>query len=125
VDTSPIGVVADAYSFAALSDVNLFVIRNEKTNKNFVRNLTTQLQADKVNEFYAILNDINIDSSSYSSYYSKRYTYGNRRNYSYGGYGDYGYGYGYGYGSSGSGKKKKNDSSGNYFQYYTDDIKEI
>lgn len=125
VDTSPIGVVADAYSFAALSDINLFVIRSNKTNKMFVRNLTSQLKADKVQNFYSILNDVNLQSTSYSSYYTKRYAYGYHRKYSYGGYGDYGYGQAYGYGSTSSGKKKKKGSSDNYFQYYQDDEKEF
>ena len=124
VDTSPIGVVADAYSFASLSDINLFVIRSNKTNKMFVRNLTNQLKADNIKNFYSILNDIDMQSNSYSSYYSRKYAYGYTRKQRYGGYGGYGYGYGYGYLTSATGKKKKGGSE-SYFQYYQDDEKEF
>lgn len=124
VDTSPIGVVADAYSFASLSDINLFVIRSNKTNKMFVRNLTNQLKADNIKNFYSVLNDIDMQSNSYSSYYSRKYAYGYTRKQRYGGYGGYGYGYGYGYLTSATGKKKKGGSE-SYFQYYQDDEKEF
>ncbi|MEA4935048.1 MAG: polysaccharide biosynthesis tyrosine autokinase [Paludibacter sp.] len=119
VDTSPIGIVADAYSFASLSDINLFVIRSGKTNKNFVKNLSAQLKADNISHFYSILNDVQVETNSYSQYYSKRYAYGSSKQYG------YSYGYGYGYGYTASGRKKKKDESDTYFQYYQDDEKEI
>ena len=127
VDTSPIGIVADSYSFASLSDINLFVVRSNKTNKMFVRNLSSQLKADNIQNFYSVLNDVDTNSASYSSYYTKRYAYGYNKRYRYGGYGNYsyGYGYGYGYGSPGSQRKKKKNGSDNYFQYYQDDTKDI
>lgn len=127
VDTSPIGIVADAYSFASLSDINLFVIRSNKTNKNFVRNLSMQLKADNIKNFYSILNDVETQSASYSSYYTRKYGYGQSKNSRYGGYGNYsyGYGYGYGYGSPRGSKRKKNGDSDSYFQYYQDDTKDI
>lgn len=117
VDTSPIGVVADAYSFASLSDINLFVIRSNKTNKTFVKNLTTQLKADNIGNFYSILNDVEVDTNNYSQYYSKRYAYGGNK--------QYGSTYGYGYGYTSSGRKRNKDSSDSYFQYYQDDENEI
>lgn len=123
VDTSPIGIVADSYSFASLSDINLFVIRSNKTDKMFVRNLSSQLKADNIQNFYAVLNDVDTNSASYSSYYTKRYAYGYNNRYRYGGYGNYSYGYGYG--SMRSSKKKKKGDSDNYFQYYQDDTKDI
>jgi capsular exopolysaccharide synthesis family protein len=42
VDTSPIGIVADAYSLAQISDVNLYVVRNEKTSKSVLKKITSQ-----------------------------------------------------------------------------------
>jgi capsular exopolysaccharide synthesis family protein len=116
VDTSPIGVVADAYSFASMSDINLFVIRSNKTNKLFLRNLSNQLKADDVTHFYSVLNDVEVDSGSYSQYYSRKYAYGKSKSY---GVAAYGYGYGY---TSGKGKSKDSDS---YYQYYQDDAKDI
>jgi len=76
IDTSPIGIVADAYSLANISDVNLFVVRNGKTNKSFFKKLSAQLKSDKLPNLYTVINDISIEELSYSRYYSKKYTYG-------------------------------------------------
>jgi tyrosine-protein kinase Etk/Wzc len=104
VDSSPIGMVTDAYSLAHLSDVNLFVVRNAKTNKTFFKKLCTQLKVDNLPHMYSILNDIVDDGSRYSNYKLYKYAYliGN----------SYGYGY--------SSKKKKGEAE-KYFHYYEDD----
>jgi len=105
VDTSPIGIVADAYSLAQISDVNLYVVRNEKTSKTVLKKITAQLKADNINNIFTIMNDVSTEENKYSKYYSKKYTYG---------YNSYGY-------MSGSKTNKKNDLSDKYFQYYEDD----
>ncbi|OIP84082.1 MAG: hypothetical protein AUK44_03565 [Porphyromonadaceae bacterium CG2_30_38_12] len=110
VDTSPIGIVADAYAIAHLSDINIFVARSGKTSKSHFAKISKQLKSDNV-EAYCILNDVMSEESRYSRYYSRRYGYG----YGYG-YGS-GYGYGYGYGNT----RKKKEASEKYFQYYQDD----
>lgn len=104
VDTSPIGVVADAYSLALQSDVNLFIVRNGKTNKSFYKKLSAQLKSDRFQNMYTVMNDISIEENRYSKYYSKKYTYG------------YGYNYTSGYSS-----KTRKEASDKYFQYYQDD----
>jgi len=104
VDTSPIGVVADAYSLALQSDVNLFIVRNGKTNKSFYKKLSAQLKSDNIQNMYTVMNDISIEENRYSKYYSKKYTYG------------YGYNYTSGYSS-----KTRKEASDKYFQYYQDD----
>lgn len=109
VDTSPIGVVADAYSIAQISDVNLFIVRSQKTNKSFFKKLSAQLKSDNIKNVFTIMNDVSTEENNYSKYYSRKYTYG--------------YGYSYGYTSSSKKKKKKNsESSDKYFQYYQDDL---
>jgi len=104
VDSSPIGMVTDAYSLAHLSDVNLFVVRNAKTNKTFFKKLSTQLKVDNLPHMYSIMNDVVDDGSRYSNYKLYKYAYliGN----------SYGYGY--------SSKKKKGEAE-KYFHYYEDD----
>ncbi|MFV0390505.1 MAG: GumC family protein [Paludibacteraceae bacterium] len=85
LDTSPIGLVADAYSLALLSDVNLLIVRSQKTNKSFFKRLNEQIKNDKLNHFYVILNDLDTDKTTYNKY-------------------GYGYGYGYGKGSKNADK---------------------
>jgi len=86
LDTSPVGLVADAYSIMGYSDVNLFIVRQNKTNKSFVKRILTQLKADKITKIYSVLNDTNPRGSGY---YAGKYG-------KYGEYGAYGGGY-YGY----------------------------
>lgn len=104
VDTSPIGMVTDAYSLAHLSDVNLFIVRNDKTNKTFFKKISYQLKLDNLPHMYSILNDVVDDGSRYSNYKVYKYAYliGNS--------------YGYGYKT----KKKKGEAE-KYFHYYEDD----
>ncbi|MDD4970191.1 MAG: polysaccharide biosynthesis tyrosine autokinase [Paludibacter sp.] len=104
VDTSPIGMVTDAYSLAHLSDVNLFVVRNGKTNKTFFKKLCSQLKMDNLPNLYTVMNDVVDDGSRYSNYKLYKYAYliGN----------SYGYGY--------SSRKKKGEAE-KYFHYYEDD----
>lgn len=94
VDTSPVGLVPDAYALIEQTDVTLFVIRCMQTNKSFCKSTLEQLEVDHKNKVHIVLSDIPTEGHRYG-YYSGGYGYG------YGGYG-YGYGYGsqqYGYGS--------------------------
>jgi len=102
VDSSPIGMVTDAYSLAHLSDVNLFIVRNNKTNKAFYKKLNVQLKLDNIPNMYTVLNDVVDDGSRYSKYKLYKYAY------------LFGYSYGY------TTKRKKGDAE-KYFHYYEDD----
>lgn len=102
IDSSPIGIVTDAYSLAALVDTTIFVVRNGKTNKNLYKRLSAQLKFDKIKNMYTVLNDVgNEDGSSYSKYNS--------------------YGYRYSYGFEYASKKKKQQANEQYAKYYEDD----
>lgn len=98
IDTSPLGLVSDAYPLLELSDVNLFIVRSHKTHKSMCHSTLEQLQNDQIN-FYTILADVPIDKSGY-------YNYGS----SYGPYGHYGHYY----------RSSKKDSN-QYTKYYHDD----
>lgn len=102
VDSSPIGVVTDAYSLAAISDVNLFIVRNGKTNKTFFKKLSAQLKSDKLPNIYTVINDVIAEGGKYSRYKSYKYAYL--------------FGYSYGYTS-----RRKKDSTDKYLHYYEDD----
>lgn len=120
IDTSPVGLVADAVELMHKADINLIVTRAQKTNKNFFRNFMAQLEMDKIENLYVVLNDIPVLNrrkkgllgklGSYGyGYYGQRYGYG------YGG--GYGYGYGYTGGSYASHYYNDHDKS----KYYTSD----
>ena len=83
IDTSPLGLVSDAYALANSVDVNLLIARVFKTNKSFFRNFVEQIQQDNVNNPYIVLNDLAI---------MKKGKYGAYSHYGRYGYGRYGYG---------------------------------
>lgn len=126
VDTSPIGLVPDAYPVLELADMGLFVIRCMQTNKSFCKQTLEQIKevVDNPEKIRIILSDVPTEGT---------HGYGYGYGYGYGSYGKYGYGggkYGYGYGqrktglryryskyySRLTGRKDKND-----YNYYSDD----
>jgi capsular exopolysaccharide synthesis family protein len=77
IDSSPIGLVADAYPLSALVDVTMYIVRSDKTNKKFFANIINQLYEDKIPNMYVILNDLDEKKMRYI------YSYNEYRNYSY------------------------------------------
>ncbi len=122
IDTSPIGLVPDAYAIIEQTDLTLFVIRCMQTNKKFCKSALEQLSIDHKDKIHLILSDVPIEGLRYG-YYSGGYGYG---------YGGYGYGYGYGYGHAyGRGRKAygygrylypfKHRKESNNYHYYSDE----
>ena len=123
IDTSPIGLVPDAYTILELSDIGLFVIRCMQTNKSFCKQTLQEIAEviDTPEKVQIVLSDIPTEGHS-------GYGYG----YGYG-YSGYGYGtssYGYGYGRKKYGDKYRSNIYGKVFRrsndeqkynYYTDD----
>lgn len=75
IDTSPLGLVSDAYPLIEQTDVNLFIVRSHKTNKSICRYTLEQLQTDSV-KLYTVFVDMPIDVGHYYGgrygYYSKK-----------------------------------------------------
>ena len=124
MDTSPIGLVPDAYALLEQADIGLFVIRCMQTNKSFCKQTLQQISevVDAPEKLQLVLSDIPTEGPHGSGY---GYGYG----YGYGGYGR-GYGYGYGYGRKTSGLRYKygkvygklfNKPERNSYNYYQDD----
>lgn len=89
IDTSPIGLVPDAYTLIEQADMCLYIIRCMQTNKSFCKQTLQQMTevADIPDKIQLVLSDIPNDS---------RHGYG------------YGYGYKYGYGYGNTQKARKN-----------------
>ena len=107
IDSSPIGLVPDAYAIIEQCDMCLFVIRCMQTNKSFCKQTLEQMVEviDQPEKVQIILSDIPTEG---------RHSYGSGYGYGYGGYGGYGYGHfgyggygGYGYGYGGYGRSKR------------------
>ena len=113
MDTSPIGLVPDAYAIIEQSDMCLFVIRCMQTNKSFCKQTMEQMAevVENPEKIQIVLSDIPTEG---------RHSYGSGYGYGYGGYGGYGYGhFGYGgYGGYGYGYGENNKNSKRYGKLY-------
>ena len=113
IDTSPIGLVPDAYAVIEHSDMCLFVIRCMQTNKSFCKQTLEQMTevVENPDKIQIVLSDIPTEG---------RHSYGSGYGYGYGGYGGYGYGHlGYGgYGGYGYGYGENNSHSKRYGKLY-------
>ncbi len=85
IDSAPIGLVSDTYLITRYADVQIFVTRADYSSRRNIKELHDAIAANKLSSPYIVLNDVNMNSRSYS--YQR-----------YGNYGRYGYSYGYGYG---------------------------
>ena len=107
VDTPPLGLVTDAFLLMRHTDVNLFIVRQDVTNKNIFSSVIKDLE-DRGIKVSIVLNGIETGKSyGYGKYrygYGYTYGYGYAYGYGYGHYGQYGYGY---YGEDENGKKKR------------------
>ncbi len=75
IDTSPIGLVSDAYPLTTQSDLVFFISLYEKTNKTHLKETANMLRKDNIANVYAILNGEKEKRSPYyiSKYYTKKY----------------------------------------------------
>ncbi len=83
LDCSPVGLVSDAYFLARQVDLVLYVVRNEKTNRNFFKTTIKELREDAIDNIAIVYNDINIKSNYYGSrrYYGKNSYYNKHSSY--------------------------------------------
>lgn len=100
VDTPPMAAVADAYQIADWCDAMLFVVRQDYTRKDVLKEVSATLIEQNVKNPVLVLNDV----GSKKSRYGYRYGYGK---YGYGRYSRYGKKYGYGYRSQNYGYTKE------------------
>lgn len=82
IDSAPIGLVSDTFLISRLTDIQLFVIRADKSTRNSLSILNDAAASHKLPSPYVVVNDVNIHTGVYSyqryGYYSskKKKTYG-------------------------------------------------
>jgi Mrp family chromosome partitioning ATPase len=74
IDTPPIGIVADGFEINKLSDVNIFIIRQEYTSHQMVRKIDALFKEKKLQNVSIVINDVK-KSDSYSYEYGYGYGY--------------------------------------------------
>jgi tyrosine-protein kinase Etk/Wzc len=74
IDTTPVGIVADAILMMKYASKVLMVIRNNYTRKDIFSNVINNLKTNKLGNYDIVYNDLNLHKSSYrhySNYYIK------------------------------------------------------
>jgi tyrosine-protein kinase Etk/Wzc len=68
IDTTPVGIVADAILMMKYASKVLMVIRNNYTRKDIFANVLNNLKSNKLNNYDIVYNDLNLHKSSYRHY---------------------------------------------------------
>lgn len=74
IDTTPVGIVADATLMMKYASKVLMVIRNNYTRKDIFANVINNFKTNKLNNYDIVYNDLSLHKSSYrhySNYYIK------------------------------------------------------
>lgn len=103
IDSSPVGLVSDAFALVQYTDATLFIVRQRYSLKKKLSFINELKESGKLKNMVLVINDIN-PSGKYG-YYGYGYTYGYRNNYGYGGY----------YGNNYYGAYGKSNKDNNYF----------
>ena len=84
IDSSPVGLVSDAFALDRFTDATIYVVRQRYSLKKKVDFINELKETGKLKNIVLAINDINL--SGRYGYYGYGYTYGYRNNYGYGGY---------------------------------------
>lgn len=83
IDTPPIGIVPDSKLLMNEADINLLIVRQNKTRKNELINTLKNLNNNQVANFYLVLNDFSPKTDQYNymyRYYAHRHTKKGKKN---------------------------------------------
>lgn len=72
IDSPPIGVVTDSFLLMNYSDINIFAVRLNHTNKQLFASLVKDIQQKQIQNFAIVINDD--EEQVYSSYYERDYS---------------------------------------------------
>jgi tyrosine-protein kinase Etk/Wzc len=76
LDATPLGLFSDAFLLMNLSNLNIFVTRQDYTPRKAMENVLTNLEEKKIQNITILLNDVAKNDSMYNyvnSYYKKNY----------------------------------------------------
>jgi len=68
IDTTPVGLVADAALMMKYASIILLVCRNNHTKKDLLKDVLNMFRTNGVGNFDVVFNDLNIKKSSYGRY---------------------------------------------------------
>lgn len=75
IDTPPIGIITDALLLVKYSDANLFVVRQNVTDKNMLKDVSHIIKQHQIKNIYVVFNDFLNSSGKYYGYGYSGYNY--------------------------------------------------
>jgi len=73
IDSAPAGILAESQLLMRLSDLNIFIIRLEKTVREAFRNSIRSFEQNKMSNVTLIINDLNVKRDAYKYGYDTKY----------------------------------------------------
>ena len=73
IDSAPVGIVSETYLLMKHTDVNIFVVRIDKTVRDAYRNALKGMESNGFSNFTLLINDLNIRKESYKYGYDNKY----------------------------------------------------
>ncbi len=73
IDSAPVGIVSETYLLMKHTDVNIFVVRLDKTVRDAYRNALKGMESNGFSNFSLLINDLNIRKESYKYGYDNKY----------------------------------------------------
>lgn len=73
IDSAPVGIVSETYLLMKHTDVNIFVVRIDKTVRDSYRNALKGMESNGFTNFSLLINDLNIKKESYKYGYDNKY----------------------------------------------------
>ncbi len=73
IDSAPVGIVSETYLLMKHSDVNIFVVRLEKTIREAFKNALRGMKHNGFDNYSLLINDLNIRKESYKYGYDTKY----------------------------------------------------
>jgi tyrosine-protein kinase Etk/Wzc len=73
IDSAPAGIIAETYILMKYSDINIFVVRMDKTIREAFINTSKAFENNKFTNVSILLNDLNVKRESYKYGYDNKY----------------------------------------------------
>ena len=73
IDSAPAGIIAETFILMKYSDVNIFVVRLNKTIREAFVNTSKAFENSKLSHVSVLINDINVKRESYKYGYDNKY----------------------------------------------------
>jgi len=73
IDSAPVGAVTDSFLLFEYADINIFIVRHNRTLKEALKNNLENIENKKVKNISLLINDIKLKKNNYGYTYQSQY----------------------------------------------------